>query len=56
MDALKGTAQAAQAAGNISVISMSGFVSIDVPERTAMRQHPAAYSLGFYDFSMATIK
>jgi hypothetical protein len=35
---------------------MSGFVSLDVPERTAMRQHPAAYSLGFYDFPVAVIK
>jgi WD40 repeat protein len=55
MDALKGAVQA-QAAGNVSVISMSGFVSIDVPRRTANRQNPKAYSLGFYDFPMAVAK
>jgi uncharacterized caspase-like protein len=55
MDALKGAA-GARAADNVSVKSMSGFVSIDVPERTGNRQHPSAYSLGFYDFPVAIIK
>jgi hypothetical protein len=55
MDALKGAARA-QAAGNISVISMSGFVSLDVPQRTGNRQNPKAYSLGFYDFPVAMVK
>jgi len=55
MEALKGTA-GARAANNVSVKSMSGFVSIDVPERTQNRQHPSAYSLGFYDFPMALIE
>jgi hypothetical protein len=55
MSALKG-APAALAQGNVSVLSMSGFVSIDVPRLTGDRQHPSAYSLGFYDFPMAVIK
>jgi len=55
MDALKG-AIGARAAEQVSVKSMSGFVSIDVPERTGNRQHPSAYSLGFYDFPVAVVK
>ena len=55
IDALRGTATAARAAGNVSVISMSGFVSLDVPRRTDRRQHPSAYSLGFYDFALAGV-
>jgi WD40 repeat protein len=55
MDALKGATRAL-AAGNVSVISLSGFVSMDVPQRTGNRQNPKAYSLGFYDFPMALIK
>ena len=55
IDALRGTATAARAAGNVSVISMSGFVSLDVPRRTDRRQHPSAYSLGFYDFTLAGV-
>ena len=55
MDALKG-AVGARAAEQVSVKSMSGFVSIDVPERTGNRQHPSAYSLGVYDFPVAWIK
>jgi len=57
MDALGGAARAqAQAAGSVSVISMSGFVSLDVPRRTGNRQNPKAYSLGFYDFPVAVVK
>jgi len=55
MSALKG-APAALAQGSVSVLSMSGFVQIDVPRLTNDRQHPSAYSLGFYDFPMALIK
>jgi len=55
MSALKG-APAALAQGSVSVLSMSGFVQIDVPRLTGDRQHPSAYSLGFYDFPMALIK
>ena len=36
--------------GNLSVIGLSGNVSIDVPKRTNNRQNPVGYSLGFYDF------
>jgi len=28
----------------------------DVPRLTGDRQHPSAYSLGFYDFPMAVLK
>jgi len=55
MDALKGAA-GARAADNVSVKSMSGFVQIDVSERTGNRQHPSAYSLGFYDFPITVVK
>jgi len=55
MSALKG-APAALAQGNVSVLSMSGFVRDDVPKKTGGRQNPSAYSLGFYDFPVAVIK
>jgi WD40 repeat protein len=55
LSALKGVA-AAQAQGNVSVLSLSGFVSTDVPRMTGDRQHPSAYSLGFYDFPLAVTK
>ena len=50
-----GGAPAALAQGNVSVLSMSGFVKEDVPMRTGGRQNPSAYSLGFYDFPVALI-
>jgi hypothetical protein len=53
--ALGGTAQA-RAAGGVSVLSMSGFVSLDVPRITDNRQNPKAYSLGFYDFPMVVVE
>jgi WD40 repeat protein len=49
LSGLKG-AEAARAAGNISVLSLSGFVSTDVPRITSDRQHPSAYRQGFHDF------
>jgi WD40 repeat protein len=52
LNAIKG-ATAARAEGNVSVLSLSGFVSTDVPKITDDRQHPSAYSLGFYDFPLA---
>jgi len=59
MDALKG-ATTAQAAGNVSVISMSGYVKDDVLRRVRQKfgrdQNPSAYSLGFYDFPLSVIK
>jgi len=36
--------------GILSVMDLSGTVSIDVPRRTFRRQNPVGYSLGFYDF------
>ena len=54
LTALKGE-PAALSQGNVSVLSMSGFVKSDVPRRTGGRQNPSAYSLGFYDFPMALI-
>jgi uncharacterized caspase-like protein len=54
MSALKG-APAVPAQGNVSVLSMSGFVQIDVPRLTGGGQHPSAYSLGFYDFPVALL-
>ena len=54
MSALGG-APAALAQGNVSVLSMSGYVKDDVPRRTNGRQNPSAYSLGFYDFPVAVI-
>jgi uncharacterized caspase-like protein len=55
LNAIKG-ATAARAEGNVSVLSLSGFVSTDVPKITDDRQHPSAYSLGFYDFPMAVVE
>ena len=55
MQGLRG-APAAQAQGNVTVVSLSGFVSYDVPRITGGAQNPKAYSLGFYDFPMAIIK
>ena len=46
----------ARAAGGVSVLSLSGFVSGDVPRLTEDRQHPGAYSLGFYDFPVALFR
>jgi hypothetical protein len=42
--------------GGISVLSLSGFVSTDVPRITNDRQRPGAYSPGFYDFPPALVK
>jgi len=55
MEGIKG-AVAAQAQGNVTVLSLSGFVSQDVPRITGGAQNPKAYSLGFYDFPVAVIK
>jgi uncharacterized caspase-like protein len=55
LNAIKG-ATAARAEGNISVLSLSGFVSTDVPKITDDQQHPSAYSLGFYDFPLAVVQ
>jgi WD40 repeat protein len=55
LSALKGN-EAAQTQGNVSVLGLSGFVSLDVPRITNNEQHPGAYSLGFYDFPLARIK
>jgi WD40 repeat protein len=40
----------ARTAGSLSVLGLSGNVSIDVPRRTNNQQNPVGYSLGFYDF------
>ena len=55
MQGLKGATQAL-AQGNVTVLSLSGFVTLDVPRITGGAQNPKAYSLGFYDFPMALIK
>jgi hypothetical protein len=55
LNAIKGVA-AARAAGNVSVLSMSGFVSADVPRLTDDRQHPKAYRQGFSDFPLAAVE
>jgi uncharacterized caspase-like protein len=55
LNAIKG-ATAARAEGNVTVQGLSGFVSTDVPRLTDDRQHPSAYSLGFYDFPLATVQ
>jgi len=55
MQGLKGATQAL-AQGNVTVLSLSGFVTLDVPRITGGAQNPKAYSLGFYDFPMAVIK
>ncbi|WP_461256169.1 WD40 domain-containing protein [Treponema sp. R80B11-R83G3] len=54
MQGLKGATQAL-AQNNVTVLSLSGFVSLDVPRITGGAQNPKAYSLGFYDFPMALI-
>ena len=48
MDTMRNSS--AQTIGSLSVIGLSGNVSIDVPRRTNNRQNPVGYSLGFYDF------
>jgi uncharacterized caspase-like protein len=55
MNALKG-ARTALAEGNVSVRSMSGFVSIEVPKQTNNRQNPKVHSLLFCDFPVAVIR
>jgi hypothetical protein len=55
MQGMKGTADAI-AQGNVTVLSLSGFVMRDVPRITGGAQNPKAYSLGFYDFPVAIIK
>jgi len=54
MQGLNGATQA-RVQGNVTVLSLSGFVSLDVPRITGGAQNPKAYSLGFYDFPMALI-
>jgi len=54
MQGLKGATQAL-AQGSVTVMSLSGFVSLDVPRITEGAQNPKAYSLGFYDFPVAVI-
>ena len=49
-------APAALAEGNVSVRSMSGFVSLEVPKMTDNRQNPRVHSLLFADFPLAVIK
>jgi len=41
--------------GDVSVKSMSGFVSLEVSQETDNRQNPKAFSLLFYDFPLASI-
>ena len=55
MQGLRG-ARAARAEGGVTVVSLSGFVSQDVPRITGGAQNPKAYSLGFYDFPMAVVE
>jgi hypothetical protein len=55
LNALKGP-PAALAEGNVSVRSMSGFVSIEVPRLTNNRQNPKVHSLLYSDFPMAVIR
>jgi uncharacterized caspase-like protein len=55
MQGMKGVADAI-AQGNVTVLSLSGFVMRDVPRITGGAQNPKAYSLGFYDFPVAIIK
>ena len=55
LNALRG-APAALAEGNVSVRSMSGFVSLEVPKMTDNRQNPRVHSLLFADFPLAVIK
>jgi len=55
LNALRG-APAALAEGNVSVRSMSGFVSLEVPRQTQNRQNPRVHSLLFADFPLAAIR
>jgi uncharacterized caspase-like protein len=55
LNALQGT-PAAIAEGSVSVRSMSGFVSLEVPRQTGNRQNPRVHSLLFADFPLAEIK
>ena len=55
LNALRG-APAALAEGNVSVRSMSGFVSLEVPRLTGNRQNPQIYSLLYCDFPLAVIR
>ena len=55
LNALRG-APAALAEGNVSVRSMSGFVSLEVPKITDNRQNPKVYSLLFADFPLTAVR
>ncbi|MCL2042978.1 MAG: caspase family protein [Treponema sp.] len=55
LNALRG-APAALAGNNVSVRSMSGFVSLEVPRHTQNRQNPRVHSLLFGDFPLAEIR
>ena len=55
MQGLRG-AQTAQNQGNITVISLSDFVSKDVPRITGGAQNPRGYSRGFADFPLAAVR
>jgi len=55
LNALRG-APAALAENNVSVRSMSGFVSLEVPRMTQNMQNPRVHSLLFADFPLAVIK
>jgi uncharacterized caspase-like protein len=54
MQGLRG-AEAARAQENVTVVSLSNFVSQEVSRITSGAQNPKGYSLGFYDFPMALI-
>jgi hypothetical protein len=49
------TGSAAEKRG-LAVEELPKIVADDVPRKTGGRQNPSAYSLGFYDFSVAVIK
>ena len=55
LNALRG-APAALAEGNVSVLSMSGYVRLEVPRQTQNRQNPRLYSLLSADFPLAMIR
>jgi len=55
LNALRG-APAALAEGNVSVLSMSGYVRLEVPRQTQNRQNPRLYSLLSADFPLASIR
>jgi len=55
LNALRG-APAALAENNVSVRSMSGFVSLEVPRQTQNLQNPRVHSLLFADFPLAVIR